>query len=168
MKQHHFEPEGEQVSLFDMFSSSFPIPEDGEERLKNKPKRIRRSRETIENLQSELDLMLDVLSTPDAIFDTPAEWTDQDIHDLRVYMLFRHLRFILDGRTAGGVQRETWDWIVDDSIHPFCFRLCVEAFACDLGYADENETLIDAHEVRLAFYFMAKRAGQKPPFSINP
>lgn len=156
----------QQVSLFEVFASQFPVPEEA------KTKTLRRRRATsppvAKKLEEQMEFMLDVLSTPDAILDTPVDWTDDDIAQMRIFMLFRHLRFILDGRNGSEMIDQIWDWIMDDQVLPFSFPVCVHEFAKTLGLADETYTSIDTQSVRFAFYFMAQRAGRKPAFSLIP
>lgn len=161
--QTNFKPE-EQVSLFDLFAAQFPVPE-----AQAKPKALRRATsQPVAKLEEQMEFMLDVLETPDAILDAPENWTDEDIAEMRIFMLFRHLRFILDGRNGSQMIDEIWDWILDDHVLPFSFSVCVHEFAKTLGLADAENTSIDTQSVRFAFYFMAQRAGRKPAFSLIP
>jgi hypothetical protein len=153
-----------QVSFFDLFEQQFPIPD-----AISKPKVITRSKRVrVKKLEEQMEFFLDILEAPDAIMDVPEEWTKQDISDLRVFMLFRHLKLILDSRCSSKHVVEAWEWIMDDDITPFSFRTCVQELARSIGLADEKLTCVDPQEVRLVFFSMAERAGCKPAFSLKP
>lgn len=163
----NLKPAEEQVTLFELFAQQFPMPEEISA-PQGRSKRTRRAKNNrIEILEEQLEFMLDILETPDAILEIPDAWTDEEIIELRCFMLLRHFKYILDGRNGSKSVTEAWDWIMDDSIAPFSFSVCVHAFAKSVGLADSETTSVDCQEVRLVFYTMAQRAGRKPDFSLS-
>jgi len=59
-------------------------------------------------------------------FDEVEDWSDEEIMGLRSYLLHKTLSILEDGRSCIFVRTESLDWLLDDSIHPFSFRVCCE------------------------------------------
>lgn len=58
-------------------------------------------------------------------------WTDEDIVRLRKGVLKKTLSLLADGRSCLRARTEALEWLMDDSIHPFSFRICCEAIEVD-------------------------------------
>lgn len=158
--------ETNQLSLFDMMGfGSNEVPEEIANTVK-KARSKRRSAKPKLSVQQQMELMLDVLESPDAICDVPSGWTDDDISGLREFMLNRHLNFILDGRSGKAMASEAWDWVLSEEIHPFSFRVCVEDAALQLGLSFGDWICVDRDEIREVFYALAKRAGAPLNFCL--
>jgi len=52
------------------------------------------------------------------------EWSDDKIKALRSYLLHKTLSAFGDGRVSISVRAESLDWLMEDDIHPFSFRVC--------------------------------------------
>lgn len=73
--------------------------------------------------------------------DYVPEWSDQDILALQEGVLLDAVKTVLWPREAES-WKETKDWIADDRIHPFAFRVCCAAIPVD--DPDElRETLVE-------------------------
>lgn len=57
--------------------------------------------------------------------------TDDYIEWLRSYLLKLTLRQLLHRQVSEANRREAYDWLTDDSEHPFSFRVCCEAMETD-------------------------------------
>lgn len=55
---------------------------------------------------------------------TDEEWPDDKIKALRSYLLHKALSAFGDDRVSISVRAELLDWIMEDDIHPFSFRVC--------------------------------------------
>lgn len=58
-------------------------------------------------------------------------WTDEDIARLRRGVLKKTLSIFSDGRSCLRARTEALEWLMDDSIHPFSFRICCESIEVD-------------------------------------
>jgi len=70
--------------------------------------------------QYELPLVLEV---SEEVFI----WTEKDVEQLRMYVLTKTLSSLTDGRACLKVRTESLDWLMDEAIHPFSFRVCCES-----------------------------------------
>jgi len=59
------------------------------------------------------------------------EWSDEEILELRSYLLHKTLSILEDGRSCLSVRTESLYWLMSDVIHPFSFRVCCEAEGVD-------------------------------------
>lgn len=59
------------------------------------------------------------------------ELTDDYIEWLRGYILKRTLRQLLHPQVSAEGRQDAYEWLMDDSIHPFSFRVCCEAHGTD-------------------------------------
>jgi len=130
-----------------------------------KPERKRQAQH-VREIQQEFEFMLEVLDTAEAICDVPEDWTEEDIIELCEYMLQRHLKFILDGRSGSTIAQEAWEWVLSEEIHPFSFRVCLDAVAFNTGLQFEGNVCVDRDDVRASFYAMAKQAKVPLNFSL--
>ena len=101
----------------------------------------------------QLNLGLEI--PPDFIRQRNEGWTDQAVLALREYILIDALASSIDGRCSPETRVEMIEWIENDDIHPFSFRVC--AIAC--GY--------DPSALRDAFRIVLKRANQGEIFEIH-
>lgn len=69
-------------------------------------------------LQSSFDFSSADIANPDCY------WVDEDIEELRQFVLHKTIDVILDGRSSLDVRTEAVEWILDESIHPFSFDVC--------------------------------------------
>lgn len=71
-------------------------------------------------------------ATRKPVADVPKvqEWTDDDISCLREAILMDTLRHLTDGRSSTA-KKDALDWMLDDEIHPFSFRVCVAEMGMD-------------------------------------
>jgi hypothetical protein len=158
-----------QISMFEMFGTTEKELDSiliHKELVKNKRKKRQRVR-ALYNLKQEdttlrqielsllFEKMLSILKIPDDILDVPESWTDDDIAGIREYMIQRHLKFILDGRSGKAMAEEAWEWILSEDIHPFSFRVCLDSLAKNLGLSMGDTSCIDRDDVRATFYAMA-------------
>lgn len=77
----------------------------------------------------QLSLPLD----PPPAEPSPPEWTEHDVAVLREGILIDSLKTLLGigGRASAKRRQEDLEWMLDDSIHPFSFRVCALAVGCD-------------------------------------
>lgn len=64
------------------------------------------------------------------VFEPPeddVDWTEEDVEQLQIYVLKKTLSSLQDGRVCLVTRTECLDWLLDDSIHPFSFRICCYA-----------------------------------------
>ena len=52
------------------------------------------------------------------------KWTDEEIGQLRLYVLKRTLSSVKDGRTGLRSRTEAIEWMMDESNHPFSYVTC--------------------------------------------
>lgn len=73
-------------------------------------------------------------------------WTAEEIRQLREAVLEDVLATLLKagGRENRDDREEAWEWLLDDSIQPFSFRVCAQAAAVDPD--DLRETVLRAVE----------------------
>jgi hypothetical protein len=135
-----------QMSIFDVLGIKL---EDEDLPEIKKPKRSYTRR--LKVLQEQMEFMLAILDTPDDIGDVPIDWTDEDIEGIRHYMIVRHFRYILDGRSKISAA-EAWAWILSEEVHPFSFRVCLDSVLESLGLVIDGKTSIDRSDVREALY----------------
>ena len=69
---------------------------------------------------------------------TRDEVTDDYIDWLRSYIMKITLRQLLHRQVSEANRREAHDWLMDDAIHPFSFRVCCEAFCADFQEVRES------------------------------
>jgi len=115
------EPVFEQVSMFDESTDiNLLIPD-----TDIKEKVFKRKYRTGKKLR---DVQFDILD----IFECPKhapnrdDYDEQEIQTLRAWMFQRHMKYLCDERTEPELVYDVLDWIMDDEIHPFCFRICVD------------------------------------------
>lgn len=91
------------------------------------------TKERFNKAQIELDFLaaLDEMYTALGSAEEPEEWTDQEIKNLRIWLLKRTIKQIADRRGSKKAAQESWNWISSDEIGPFSFRVCSEAFDLD-------------------------------------
>lgn len=58
-------------------------------------------------------------------------WSDDEILELRSYLLHKTLSILEDGRSCLSVRTESLDWLMSDVIHPFSFCVCCEVEGVD-------------------------------------
>jgi hypothetical protein len=116
-------------------------------------------------IQAQMEMFLDILDTPDAILDVPEDWTDSEIISLREFMLKRHVKLILDGRSKSVSSQEAWEWILSEDTHPFSFRVCIESLSKQIGLAFDSKVYVDRDEVRSGIYYLVTK--QKGPQSFS-
>ena len=56
------------------------------------------------------------------------QWSDSEIESLRIELLWSSVQDVCDGRVSDEARDEVWDWIEDDEIWPFSFRVCAAAW----------------------------------------
>lgn len=69
------------------------------------------------------DLFPDSLPCTDKVWSYE-QWTEDDIHHLRSWVMRQSLAQLLDGRVSADIRIESLDWIMSDAIEPFSFRVC--------------------------------------------
>lgn len=71
--------------------------------------------------------LLDLLTLPESELGPVEEWTEEEIQDLRLYVLYDATRVLADLRASEKRKQESIDWIFSDDEGPFSFRTCVTA-----------------------------------------
>jgi hypothetical protein len=155
--------ENPQASFFEMLGFSNQMID---EAINAEPKKRKRRKSINKIVHQQLSLMLDVLDTPENILAVPEEWTDDDISNIREYMLKRHIEFVLDGRCGKETVQEAWDWIMSEETHPFSFSACVQDMAIEMGFSIGNYIAIDRDMVRVWIYSLAVRENLAPNFTL--
>ena len=132
-----------QLAMFldETHEGPFPI-------LKERIKRAYR-RTVLPKVESQLSL-LDLLTLPESELGPVEEWTDDEIADLRLYVLHDAARVLLDLRASAKRRQESIDWIFNDEEGPFSFRTCVAAEGCDwLQFREEVVLLCERNGMPL-------------------
>lgn len=96
-------------------------------------------------------------------------WTADDVTSLREFMLWRHVHYIMDKRTSDETLRETWEWILDEEVAPFSFRVCLDSVLNQTGHTlagDERVVTIDRDAIREQIYGYAQYYGTWHAFSL--
>lgn len=113
--------------------------------------RVKRAyrRTVLPKVEKQLSL-LDLLTLPDSELGHVEEWTDDEIADLRLYVLHDATRVLLDMRASPARRQESIDWIFSDVEGPFSFRTCVSAEGCDwLRFREEVVLLCERNGMPL-------------------
>jgi hypothetical protein len=111
--------------------------------------RVRRAyrRTVLPKVESQLSL-LDLLTLPDSELGPIETWTDDDIADLRLYVLHDATRVLLDLRASAKRRQESVDWIFSDEEGPFSFKTCVTSEGGDWReFRDEIVMLCERHKM---------------------
>lgn len=90
--------------------------------------RIRRLRSLPHPDQLQLPLFV---ATAGADAEELLEWSEAEVASLREAILMDALRTILGFRGRSMWREEAWEWIEDDRVHPFSFRVCAETVGVD-------------------------------------
>lgn len=90
--------------------------------------RVKRAyrRTVLPKVEQQLSL-LDLLTLPESELGPVEEWTDDEVADLRLYVLRVSTHVLLDLRASAKSRKESIDWIFSDDEGPFSFRTCVAA-----------------------------------------
>lgn len=83
-------------------------------------------RTVLPKVESQLSL-LDLLTLPEKDLGPVEAWTDDEIADLRLYVLHQSTHVLLDLRASAKSRKESIEWIFSDDEGPFAFRTCVAA-----------------------------------------
>jgi len=113
--------------------------------------RVKRAyrRTVLPKVERQLSL-LDLLTLPDSELGPVEEWTDDEVADLRLYVLHDAARVLLDLRASAKRRQESIDWIFSDDEGPFSFRTCVTAEGGNwLEFRDEIVLLCERHNMPL-------------------
>lgn len=98
---------------------------------------------------SQLSL-LDLLTLPESELGPVEDWTDDEIQDLRLYVLKDATRVLADLRASEQRKHESIEWIFSDVEGPFSFRTCVSAEGCDwLKFREEIVLLCERNGMPL-------------------
>ena len=143
------ELEFEQVSLFEDVNLLIPDSDIKEKKFRRKYKSGKKLR----------DVQFDILD----VFECPKhapnrmEYDEQEIQTLRAWMFQRHMKYLVDERTEPELVYEVLDWIFDDEIHPFCFRICVDVARESPTEVGEWLSLCNIHTLRKQLLGNVKR-----------
>ncbi|KSQ21517.2 hypothetical protein APB26_31505 [Pseudomonas aeruginosa] len=83
-------------------------------------------RTVLPKVERQLSL-LDILTLPESELGPVEEWTDDEIADLRLYVLHLSTHVLLDLRASAKSRKESLEWIFSDAEGPFSFKTCVAA-----------------------------------------
>jgi len=101
-------------------------------------------RQEVEPLQPQLPMLCEG-------FEDLFEWSEDDIAKARCVLLTDSINELSDNRTRAETCDEIWEWVASDRIHPFSFRVCVQALCADLGIS------VEITEVRERIRWLVRR-----------
>lgn len=114
--------------------------------LQGRVKRAYR-RTVLPKVERQLSL-LDLLTLPESELGPIEEWTDDEVADLRLYVLHDAARVLLDLRASAKRKQESVEWIFSDEEGPFSFKTCVAAEGGDWReFRDEIVSLCQRHNM---------------------
>lgn len=122
----------QQIDLFGELP--VPHPEPAATRVTPSPSRKPDWRSEVECRQPQL-----VMDDPE--FDHLFRWSDDEIIRMRVGLLWSSIRDVCDGRLSEWAREEVWDWIEDDEIWAFSFRVCVAEYDPRIDPEDLREAV---------------------------